>query len=183
MKKIFLLPILFLALFAGSCSKDEKKPIEPPKKEETLNIYKDVKLKLADAETDNYGIAFSSATGKTYKASEISTKNIAEIDIVSFNLQAFIAFESPNESDYTKNIEGVTATKIQHKEVAMTTAVFDAMEDDTVLKKLTVTNDEESLPTTYRKIILFENSKGKKGAIKVKEINRDRILFDVKVMK
>ncbi len=184
MKKLFLLPVLFLALLTISCSKEEQPTKEEPKVEkEKIVAYKDVELKLEDAETDKYGIAFSSSIGKTYKASEINEKNVAEIDLVSFNSRAFIAFDSPTRSDYTKKFKGATVTKIQHVNVAMTTEEFDKIEDASVLKKLTVKNDEKVLPITYEGIILFENAKGKKGALKIKALNRDRILFDVKVMK
>lgn len=180
MKKL-VLSILFLSVLITSCSKDDSPTPEEP--EVTISKYKDVELKLDNVDSDTYGIAFSSKTGKTYKASEITTDNIKDIDIVSFNFTAFISFMSPHEAESTKDKDGVTTTKIQHTNVTMTVEEFDALEDDTKLKALTVTNDKEALESTYRGVILFENAAGKKGAIKVKALNSKRILFDVVVQK
>lgn len=180
MKKL-VLSVLFLSLLVTSCSKDDSPT--PEESEETISKYEGVELKLDNVDSDTYGIAFSSKTGKTFKASEITKENIKDIDLVSFNFTAFISFMSPHEAASTKSIEGVTTTKIQHTEVAMTVKEFDAIEDDTKLKALTITNDNESAISTYRGIILFENADGKKGAIKVKALNSQRILFDVVVQK
>jgi len=174
---IFILSILFV-----SCSKDK----EEPKVEETIETiatFKDIELKLADSDKDEYGTAFSASTGKTYKLSEISADNIAEIDIVSFNLQAFIAFDSPSESDVIKEIEGNRITLIQHTEVSMTAEEFGAIVDDSSLKGLTVTNDNEALPIDYRDVILFKTADDKIGAMKINALNFFCLTYYQKVVR
>ena len=65
----------------------------------------------------------------------------------------------------------------------MTVAEFDAMEDDTLLKDLTVSDDNEAQSITYREVVLFETAEGKIGAFKINMLNAQRISIDVKVMK
>lgn len=185
-KRIAVLPLLALFLLGVSCSKDDEAKTEDTPKEEdkaTIMTYTDVELKLIDSDKDNFGIAFSSVDGKTYKASEINKDNITNIDIVSFVSKAMTAFESPEAADDTKNIEGATKTKIQHIEVKMTEADFDAIKDDSAFKDLTILDDKESKPSAYKGVILFENALGKKGALKLKAHNAERVLMDVKVVK
>jgi len=122
-------------------------------------------------------------TGETYKSSDITTENIADIDFASFTLQAFIAFTSPDDTDDIKDIEGAKSTKIQMTNVVMTSEEFDTIEDDTLLKDLTVFDDKESQPISYRGVILIETAEGKIGALRINLINADRISFDIKVIK
>lgn len=184
-KRITILPMLALFLLGVSCSKDDETNEETPKEgdKSTIMTYTDVELKLTDSDKDNLGIAFSSKDGKTYKASEINKGNIANIDIVSFVSRAMTAFDSPDKADATKDIEGATKTKIQHTNVKMTDAEFDAIKDDSAFKNLTVVDDNESQPSAYKGVILFENAAGKKGALKLKAHNAERVLMDVKVVK
>lgn len=179
-KKLFLLPLFALGLAFTSCSDDDNEPLVETKEE--ISTFTDVELKLVDSDNDDYGIAFSSKTGKTYKYSEISKENIADIDLVSFANKAFIAFDSPDENRDINQIDGVKSTKIQITGVEMTSEEFDAIKDGTMLKDLKVIHDKESVQIDYRGIILFETAEGKKGALKVKKLNAQRILFDVVVM-
>lgn len=173
-----------LTLFVGftSCSDDDgEDPVVEVNGE--ISSFENIELKLIDSDSDDYGIAFSMTTGKTYKYSEVDSDNVAEIDLVSFANQAFIAFDSPDENDILKEIEGVKSTKIQLTNVMMTADEFDTIEDDTLLKDLTVVNDNESQPITYRDVVLFETAEGKIGALKINLLNAARISFDVKVIK
>lgn len=183
MKK-YLLALFVVSIISFSCSSDDKEPVEKQEEvKETISSYNDIELKLVDSDSKDYGIAFSSKTGKTYKISEINETNVADIDVVSFVLQTMTAFNSPTEADNIKDIKGVTATKIQHTNVKMTVEQFDAIKDDSSLKNLTIVNDKESQPGIYKGIFLFENAAGKKGAIKTKIFNAQRVVIDVKVMK
>ncbi|WP_158973622.1 hypothetical protein [Cellulophaga sp. L1A9] len=183
MRKFLALPLLVLFIGFTSCSDSEDN--DEPVVEENNEIlsYAGIELKLDDSDTEDYGIAFSTATGETYAYAEISADNIADIDIVSATNQAFIAFNSPDADDVLSEIEGAKSTKIQVSNVAMTVAEFDAMEDDTLLKDLTVSDDNEAQSITYREVVLFETAEGKIGAFKINMLNAQRISIDVKVMK
>lgn len=180
-KKIAVLPMLALFLLGVSCSKDDEVKVDdkPKEAEATIIAYSDVELKLTDSNKDEFGVAFSSKNGKTYKVSEINKENIGDIDIVSEVSKAMTAFTSLDGTKY----EGATKTKIQHTEVKMTEAEFDAIKDDSSFTDLIIIDDNESQPSAYKGVILFENAAGKKGAIKVKVHNADRVLIDVKVVK
>ena len=183
MRKFLALPLLVAFVGFTSCSDSEDN--DEPVVEENNEIlsYEGIELKLDDSDTEDYGIAFSTATGETYSYAEISADNIADIDIVSATNQAFIAFNSPDADDVLSEIEGAKSTKIQVSNVAMTVAEFDAMEDDTLLKDLTVSDDNEAQSITYREVVLFETAEGKIGAFKINMLNAQRISIDVKVMK
>ncbi|MCV6629984.1 MAG: hypothetical protein OIF50_09010 [Flavobacteriaceae bacterium] len=180
MKKWSIGILIVCAVFVSCNKDDDKETSETP--EATIVTYKDVALKLDGSSSNEYGMAFSAANGKTYKSSELST-NIAAIDFVTATNQVFIAFDSPMENDDTKTINGARTTKIQLSNVSMTPTEFDAMEDSSKLKSLQITHDKESQPITYRGVVLFETQDGKKGAIKITAVNGSRVLFDVKVMK
>ncbi|WP_405246041.1 hypothetical protein [Cellulophaga sp. Asnod2-G02] len=183
MRKFLALPLLVAFVGFTSCSDSEDN--DEPVVEENNEIlsYEGIELKLDDSDTEDYGIALSTATGETYSYAEISADNIADIDIVSATNQAFIAFNSPDADDVLSEIEGAKSTKIQVSNVAMTVAEFDAMEDDTLLKDLTVSDDNEAQSITYREVVLFETAEGKIGAFKINMLNAQRISIDVKVMK
>lgn len=179
--KNYFLSIFVLSILFVSCSKEEETVVKEEK--ETITYYKDVELKLMDSDSDDFGIAFSSKTGKTFKKSEINESNIADIDIVSYVFQGLTAFSSPDEADETKGINGATKTKIQHINIKMTVEEFEAMKDDSMLKSLEIVHDEEARNSVHKGIFLFENAAGKKGAIRTKIFNAQRVIIDVKVMK
>ncbi len=176
---LFLLSVLFI-----SCSKDDDAgtPAVGGEAQETISTFTDVSFDL-DGSSSDPSTLFSTSSGKSYKVSEVNSTNVASIDISSFVLQAFIAFQSPD--DVSPAISGATTSKFQHTDVSFTSADFDAAADDTKLKTLSVTDDGESISSTDAtgKIIIFENAAGKKGAIKIKAINAQRVLVDIKVMK
>ena len=183
MKKILVLPLLVLFVGFTSCSDDDSEDEVVVEETGAILSYEDVELKLIDSDSDEYGVAFSVTTGETYKQSEVSEENIAEIDLISFANQVFIAFNSPDNNRDFEEIEGAKTTLIQMANVEMTAEEFDMIEDDTLLKDLTVVNDDESQPITYRDVVLFETAEGKIGAIKINLLNAERISIDVKVIK
>ena len=181
LKTIFYVTLLVITF--ASCSKDDSTDIEPVVKE-TLKTYNDVEFALRDYTDDtNYGVFFSTETGKVYKQDEVDDTNGSKIDIVSFSNQVFSAFMSPHDPLANDNIPNATETIIQHIDSGITVEQFDAMEDDTLLKGLTIIDDNESVRTinVKEKIITFKNSKGKIGAIKMNLLNAERINVTIKV--
>ncbi len=186
MKKLLVLPVILLFIGFVSCSDDDNKENEAAAMMEELGeilSYENVELKMIDSDTDDYGIGFSVTTGEIYKQSEVNEENIAQIDLVSFANQAFISFNSPDRDNNFKEIEGVKSTLIQIANVEMTAEEFDSIEDDTLLKDLSVTHDNETQRIDYRGVFLFKTAEDKIGAIKVNLLNAERISIDVKVMK
>lgn len=178
MKLKFLTSLFAFALLFTSCSTDSivdkiKEEIETL---ESINSYTDVSFSLKD-DSERF---FAASTGDLYKESNITATNVSLIDLVGVSNTAFIAFASPSRVSTLANGK---VTKIQHTNVSLDVASFDDLNVAT-LSILNVNDDEDSLPIDSKdKIILFENAEGKKGAIKIKAINADRLLVDIKVMK
>jgi hypothetical protein len=173
---LFLFSVLFI-----SCSKDDDSSTPADdgddQNTETISTFTDIVFSLDDS--SKY---FSTSEGKMYSKSEITAESTKVIDLVGDSNQTFIAFSSPSK---TSEISGGTVTKIQHLDTKLTVTNFDDIKDDSTLKNLSVTDDNDSVGITgYKeKIIIFENAAGKKGVIKLKAINADRVLVDIKVMK
>ncbi|WP_378184680.1 hypothetical protein ACE939_08095 [Aquimarina sp. W85] len=176
--KIKLLSSVFIfSLFFISCSSDDDGG-EQEKEEAvvTLKSTADISFSLDDSNR-----FYASSTNEMYGEGNIDADAVKVIDIVGDSNTAFIAFSSPSETE--DFITNGSVTKIQTQNVSMTVAEFDAMEDDTTLKALTVVGDNEAIGLEGYKdrIVIFENAAGKKGAIKLKAINATRLLVDIKV--
>jgi hypothetical protein len=193
MKKItglLLATILFV-----SCSKDN---VETPANisspaagntgvvdNSTIVTYKDVEFSQTEGST-TYATYFSTKTGKSYKDSELNETNGPDIDLAFVgNTNAFIFFTSPNDTYFLKAVvPGATKTLVINNKSGFSAADFDAMVDDTKLKDLKVINDDDSIGSLqFPLVVIFQNAKGKKGVIKLKEINKERLLVDIKVQK
>lgn len=134
----------------------------------------------------NYGRFFSTSEGKMYKQSEINSTNGSLIDLVYKGGQSsFIFFETPDDLfDDTFEIPNATTTKVKNYDSGFEVSVFDSMTDDENIKDLEIINDHSSIGSLdFPLIVLFENAAGKKGAIKLKAINSDRLLVDIKIQK
>jgi len=94
-------------------------------------------------------------------------------------------FESPNNlSTPSTYIVAATATKIKNFQSGFEVATFDAMEDDRFLKDLVVESDYKVISSLdFPLIVIFENAEGKKGAIKLKSIDHEKLIVDIKVQK
>jgi hypothetical protein len=58
------------------------------------------------------------------------------------------------------------------------------MDDDGLLADLTIQSDDGSFGnSTIPHTVLFELSNGKKGVVKTKEVNSERLLVDIKIQK
>ena len=179
MKIKLLSSVLIMSLLFVSCSSDDDSG-EPTggETEATIVSSSDVEFSLDDSNR-----FYASSTETMYGEGKIDAAAVKVIDLVGDSNQAFIAFSSPSDMD--NYITNGSITKIQHTGVSMTAAEFDAMEDDTTLKTLTVVNDNESIsPNGYEgKIVLFQNAEGKIGAIKLRSFNANRVLVAIKVQK
>ncbi|OWP75549.1 hypothetical protein [Flavobacterium oreochromis] len=95
-----------------------------------------------------------------------------------------IYFTSPDDKDDNFNIPNASKTAFKNYKSGLSSVDFDNMTDDSKLKNLDIIDDGESIGTlTFPVIVLFKNAAGKKGAIKLKSINADRLLVDIKVQK
>ncbi|MEW7280864.1 hypothetical protein ABW636_19915 [Aquimarina sp. 2201CG1-2-11] len=178
MKLKFLICFFALAMYVTSCSKDDdSNSTNTTETEELISVFSDVEFSLDDSAR-----FYATSTGRMYGASAIDSETSKIIDLVGDSNQAFIAFSSPSA---VNEIANGTVTKIQHTNVSMTVAEFDAIKDSKALAAIKVTNDNDSVGLSDYKnnIILFENADGKKGAIKLKAINATRLLVDIKVVK
>ncbi|MBL3658117.1 hypothetical protein [Fulvivirga sediminis] len=135
---------------------------------------------------DSYGRFFSIKDGKKFTDSEVTEENGASIDITfgSFG-HSVNFFQSPTSSSFDIPNASETYFMNYQSEVIMTAEDFNEMKDDAALSKFSITKDDEesfsgnSIPN----VILFETAEGKKGAIRTKERNSDRLLVDIKVQK
>lgn len=130
------------------------------------------------------GKFFSTSKGKMYPHSDVNTTTGPLIDLVYS--QALVSFQSPHESYISPGIPipGATVTKIKNFKSEFNTSDFDAMQDDKLLKNLVIEHDKKTA-TAFggTAVVTFENSKGRKGAIKVLSFNNLRILVNIKVQK
>ncbi|WP_103865197.1 hypothetical protein [Aquimarina sp. I32.4] len=180
MKIKFLSTVFLFTVLFTSCSKDDDAgtPDTGGETETTILSYANVEFTFDDSAR-----FFATSTGTMYGAFKIDADAAKIIDLAGDSGTDFIAFISPSAEGAT--IPNGTKTKIQHTGVSMTVAQFDEIKDDSVLKKLTVVDDNDSVAISSHKekIILFENATGKKGAIKMTAINSERLKVDIKVMK
>lgn len=143
-------------------------------------------------ETD--GAFFSTTSGQVVKGTEIPDDVGSTIDIAYVGLLGARFFESPKAvTDWDlPAIPDATDTKfinsVNESSIDFSVDMFDAMEDDSALKEITIISDDKSLPLTgVPFIVLFENEAGKKGAIKVTDMTSSQIdgtiTFDIKMQK
>lgn len=147
-------------------------------------IYTDIEFGL-NAGDATYGRLFSFETGQIYKDSEIDASNGSMIHLAFGSMANTIYyFESPTVEDY--NVPNATETKVVNYESTPSISVtdFDSMTDDSQLSGLTITGTNDSFGnSSIPGTVLFEISTGKKGVIKTKAVNSDRLLVDIKIEK
>lgn len=168
-----------------------------------LRSLNNIQLGINTAHNSEFGNGsfFSTKTRLVYKGEDITEENGADIDIVYFGLNnnfTFNKFLSPDDLTTSpfEAIANATKTKfINSLELCNCTSIsvseFDAMQDDTLLRDLSIIEtlegsqqfDNSLLP----RIVLFENSLGIKGAIKIKEfVQNDQdsyLIADIKIQK
>lgn len=168
-----------------------------------LRVLENVELGISAAHTTNQkGALYSTMKRQVYDAASVPVDDGSTIDIAFFALNQefnFNKFLSPDEvQEYTfEPIPNATHTKfinLQEScecEASLSVEEFDAMEDDTLLNTMIIEETMDGIQdfdsSVVLRIVLFETSDGRKGAIKIKEFVQDgtnsHIVMDVKVQK
>jgi PKD repeat protein len=165
-----------------------------------LRTHKDIKLGINTA-SETIGSLYSTKLRRIIKTSEVNNSNGTLIDIAFFGLNAdftYNRFVSPDKLDETPlpGVPGAKSTKFINKtelgSVSLTPNQFNIMTTDALLKNLQISTasygDEFFAATPLPRVVLFETSDGRKGAILIKAlINSGKessyILTDIKIQK
>lgn len=146
--------------------------------------YSDIEFGL-DAGDTTYGRLYSFETGEVYLDSEVGTSNGSKMHLAFGSIEnTMYFFQSPTDADY--NVPDATETKVVNYESTPSISVtdFDSMADDSQLSGLTITETNDSFGnSSIPGTVLFEISTGKKGVIKTKAVNSNRLLVDIKIQK
>jgi hypothetical protein len=168
-----------------------------------LRVFEHIELGIATAHNSNQkGAFFSTVTREVYHSAEIPSADASAIDIAFFALNPefnFNKFVSPDEvQEYTfdpipnaKHTKFINLQESCECQASLSVDAFDGMMDDSLLEPLQI---EETMggiqdfdSTVVPRIVLFETSDGRKGAIKLKEFVQDgtnsHIVMDIKVQK
>lgn len=170
------------------------------KENTNLRTHKDIKLGINTA-SETIGSLYSTKLRRVFKTSEINSGNGALIDIVFFGLNAdftYNQFVSPEKLYETAlpEIPNAKPTKFINKTelspIPLTPDQFNTMTTDALLKNLQISTvsyrDEFFTASPLPRVVLFETSDGRKGAILIKAlINSGKessyILTDIKIQK
>ncbi len=165
-----------------------------------IKVLEDIRFGINTAHNANtIGSFFSTYAEKSYSKSEVTDSNGSLIDLVFFGLNqdfSFNRFYAPDMLDDTtfEAIPNAMHTRfinsLENCNTSLSVAQFDTMEDDRLLKTLTITETIAGLQpfdTAIPKIVLFSTADGRKGAIKIKRFVVDGknsyIETDIKVQK
>jgi len=150
--------------------------------EHSITTYTDVEFSLT-AGSSTYGRLFSFDDGKIYKDSEINATIGSKIHLAFGSMgNTMYFFESPTVAGY--KVPGATVTKVTNylKDNPISTTDFDSMTDDTKFEGLTINETNDSFGnSSIPGIVLFQLASGRKGVIKTKAVNSDRLLVDIKI--
>lgn len=165
-----------------------------------LRTHKDIKFGINTA-SETVGALYSTKLRRIFKTSEVNSDNGVLIDIAFFGLNAdftYNKFVSPDKLDETTlpEIPNAKPTKFINKtelgSVSLTPDQFNTMTTDALLKNLQISavnyGDEFFTATPLPRVVLFETSDGRKGAIVIKELvnsgtGSPYILTDIKIQK
>ncbi|MBP1652434.1 MAG: hypothetical protein H6Q26_2591 [Bacteroidetes bacterium] len=195
MKKL-LLPVLMIAIAISACTKegateggtdnntDTTVTTTPVTGADSVVTFQDVNIGWSP-NSSTYGRVFSSFTGTVYLDNAIPDTMGKYIDL-AFNYLGTIQmnFLSPDDASFDLDITGAKTSLVRNYVPADTFAVsaFDTLTHAVTLKKLYVTNDENTFGATdLPLLVFFKNGNGKKGIVKVKSLASDHIIADVKV--
>lgn len=167
--------------------------------DKNLLAFTNIKLGINTAQAD-IGCFFSSVLGKVLTKSEITTQTGAKVDFAFFGLDnsfSYNQFISPDKVQQTafEPITNAINTKIINSQelvgVLLTSGGFDAIDEGNDFLGLNISETTKGLTpfssTQNNRIILFQTSDGRKGAIKITSYvangKQSYILADIKIQK
>ena len=170
------------------------------KENSNLRTHKDIKLGISTAQT-TLGALYSTKLRQVIKSNEVNTTNAPLIDIAFFgfdNTFKHNRFVSPDKLETTTLVEFNNAEPTQFinnqesGNICLSVQEFESMTTDALLKILPISNandeDEYFEDVSLPRIVLFETSDGRKGAIMAKQVVKadkedSYIIVDIKVQK
>ena len=165
-----------------------------------LRTHKNIRLGINSSQ-EKFGAFYSTKLRRAFKVSEVDDSSSDLIDIVYFGLSmnfSYNMFISPDQLSETTFPEIPNAkrtlfiNKTESGTIALTSAQFNEMNTDALLKDLPIASatygNEFFTSTPLPRVVLFETSDKRKGAILVKEmVSNERddsyIIIDIKVQK
>lgn len=167
--------------------------------DQNLISFNDIKLGISSAQS-SIGSFFSSQLGKVLKKDDINAQNGAKIDFGYFGLDDDFTYNqiiSPSEARNTafSAIPNAIQTKVINSQelvgAQLNASQFDAIQNGRGLSSLNISDTNRGKTpfnkNTTPRIVLFQTSDGRKGAIKIKGFIssgvNSYILVDIKVQK
>lgn len=167
--------------------------------DQNLISFNDIKLGISSAQS-SIGSFFSSQLGRVLKKDDINAQNGAKIDFGYFGLDDDFTYNqiiSPSEARNTafSAIPNAIQTKVINSQelvgAQLNANQFDAIQNGRGLSSLNISDTNRGKTpfnkNTTPRIVLFQTSEGRKGAIKIKGFIssgvNSYILVDIKVQK
>jgi len=166
-----------------------------------LRTHTDIKLGISTAH-NTIGSFYSTLLRQVIKSKEVNTANAPLIDIAFFgfdNTFTLNRFVSPNQLETTTlaEFEHARTTRFINKQesgdIRLSAQEFETMTTDALLKTLPISSaeyngDEYFEDVPLPRVILFETSDGRKGAVMVKQVVKagkedSYIIADIKIQK
>jgi PKD repeat protein len=165
-----------------------------------LRTHRDIYLGINTAQ-ENFNVYYSTKLRRGFKVSEINETNGHFVDIVYFGLNSHFSynlFVSPDQLSLTTfpDIANARPTRFINKtesgNMLLTPAEFNTMDTDVLLRDLPIASasyeDDFFTNAPLPRIVLFETSEGRKGAILIKKMISNGkedscIEIDIKVQK
>ncbi|WP_255323827.1 PKD domain-containing protein [Capnocytophaga stomatis] len=169
------------------------------KKGDNLLTFKDIKLGINTAQ-NTIGCFFSSYLGRVLTSEEITPETGKLIDFVffgqnsSFSYNVFLSPDKVQETVFEKIPEATQTHLINKQEnvgqMVLDVEGFDQLSSGSAIAPIDIVSHKNQAPFNkdlIPRIVLFQTSDGRKGAIKVKEYvnqgSQSYILTDIKIQK
>ena len=167
----------------GTEEKEVSKEVNVPGYD-AVKAYSDLEFALNSGH-ESIGRLFSFETDKMYLDTEINSTSGSKIHLAFGSMSnTMYYFDSPSASEF--NVPEATSTKVRNYESdpQLSITTFDNITDDREIKQLVISHGDDSFGnSSIPNIVLFELSDGRRGAIKTKNVNDERLLVDIKIQK